>query len=68
MENTTVKNVLKDINDNTRLVLTYADLKELLSSFQDDGLDADGCSGDLHLEPEKVISECIHTGEISILE
>lgn len=55
------------LNDNTLLQISYIDLKQMLDDFQDDGLNADGCSCSLHLDAEQEIKFDINNGEIKIL-
>ena len=48
-------------------IISYLDLKQMLDDFQDDGLNADGCSCSLHLDAEQEIKFDINNGAIKII-
>lgn len=58
---------MENLKNDTLLVLTYSTLKSLLDEFQDDGLNADGCSCGLSEDSEKEIRRCIDCGSISVI-
>ena len=56
------------MSSDTILEISYADLKSMLSDFQSDGLNADGCSCALHLDEDEEIQYAVKHGVIHIKE
>lgn len=57
---------MNDITNDTPLIITYGDLKQMLVDFQMDGLNADGCSCSLHLDEDEEIRSEISSGTITV--
>lgn len=57
---------ISDLNNDTPLIITYGDLKQMLVDFQMDGLNADGCSCSLHLDEDEEIRSEISSGTITV--
>lgn len=57
---------MNDITNDTPLIITYGDLKQMLVDFQMDGLNADGCSCSLHLDEDEEIKNEINSGTITV--
>ena len=55
------------MDQNTLLVISYGELKELLDAMQTDGLNADGCCYSLGATPEEEIEYGLKDGTIKTI-
>ena len=53
---------------NTKLQLTYEELKEMIEEAQRDALNADGCSCGIHYDADEEIELEIKRGYIKVIE
>ena len=56
------------MENNTKLIISYWDLKEMLLRFQMDGFNADGTICSLHLDEAEEIRDAIKDGYIQVKE
>lgn len=54
------------MDGDTKLVISYAELKDMLNEFQMDGINADGCTCGLHLDEDEEIAYGIKHGYIRV--
>lgn len=56
------------MDNDTKLIISYGELKEMLTEFQMDGFNSDGCSCSMRLDEDEEIQDAIKRGLIQVTD